>query len=249
MNNSVPATVKSPGQQLLVFRGALLGLLIGAGISVVPICGIRRSADLVLSEPTQVILFIEWIIVSAITGGALLPKLILGDPLLKSFPETTNRFKRLFKQLIMPISALVFLLLYFAASGLCQRLDMGVVHGDSTTTQIFRYFGLLIASAGLGIQAYALLASARTKQDEEAGTSYMRCLLMKLRHPCFFAALVALTGIPIAMGTWYPLFAIPGIFIVMKWIVSEQEKMLVERFGERYILFQAGTKRLLPYIY
>ncbi len=249
MNNSVPATVKTPGQHLLIFRGAILGLLIGAGISVVPICGIRKSADIVLSEPAQVILFIEWLIVSAITGGALMPKFILGDPLLQNFPETASRLKRLFKQLIMPISALVFLLLYFAASGLCQRLDMGVVHGDSLVTQTFRYFGLLIASAGMGLQAYTLIASARAKQDQESGNGYLRSLLLKVRHPCFFATLVALTGIPIALGTWYPLFAIPGIFIVMKWIVTEQERVLVEKFGSQYVLFQSGTKRLLPYLY
>lgn len=249
MTNSVPATAKTPGQQLLMFRGAVLGLLLGAGISFVPVCGIRRSADLVLSEPAQVILFIEWLIVSAITGGALLPKFILGDPLLDNFPETTNKLKRLFKQLIMPISALLFLLLYFAASGLCQRLDMGVVHGDAMVTQIFRYFGLLIASAGLCLQAYILIASPLTKHDQEPGSGYMRSLFMKLRHPCFFATLVALTGIPIAMGTWYPLFAIPGIFIVMKWIITEQERVLVEKFGSDYVLFQSGTKHLIPFLY
>ncbi len=249
MNNSVPATVKTPGQQLLMFRGAVLGLLIGAGISVVPICGIRRSVDVVLSEPAQVIFFIEWLIVSAITGGALLPKFVLGDPLLQSFPETVSKPKRLFKQLIMPTAALVFLLLYFAACGLCQRVDMGVIHGDPIIIQTFRYLGLLIATAGLGLQAYVLVSSARTKQNQETESGYLRSLPFNLRHPCFFATLVTLTGIPLSMGTWYPLFAIPGIFIVMKWIVTEQERVLVEKFGTAYVLFQSGTKSLLPHLY
>lgn len=249
MNNSVPAIVKTPSQHLLMFRGAVLGLLIGAGISIVPICGIRRSIEVVLSEPAQVIFFIEWLVVSAITGGALLPKLVLGDPLLQSFPEVVNKPKRLFKQLIMPISALVFLLLYFAACGLCQRMDMGVIHGDNLIVQIFRYTGLLIASAGLGLQSYVLISSARANKNHESEGSYMRSLPLKLRHPCFFATLVAMTGIPLSMGTWYPLFAIPGIFIVMKWIVIEQERVLVEKFGAEYVLFQSGTKRLIPNLY
>ncbi len=249
MNNSAPATLKAPSQRLLNFRGAVLGLLIGVGISFVPICGIRKSADLVLSEPAQLIFFVEWLIVSAITGGALLPKFILGDPLLQNFPETTNRLKRVFKQLIMPVSAMIFLLLYFAASGLCQRLDMGVVHGEATITQVFRYVGLLIATGGLGIQTYALISSARAKEDPDCGNGYMRSPILKLRHPCFFATLVALTGIPMVMGTWYPLFAIPGIFIVMKWIITEQERILIEKFGTPYTVFQSSTKRLLPDLY
>ena len=249
MNDSVPVILKTPNQQLLIFRGAILGLLIGGGISFVPICGIRRSVDLVINEPAQVIFFVEWLIVSAITGGALLPKFILGDPLLQSFPEPIKRPVRLFKQLIMPILALTFLLLYFAASGLCQRLDMGVVHGETTITQTFRYVGLLIATAGLSIQAYTLISSARAREGQQAGDGYMRSSILKLRHPCFFATLLALTGVPMVMGTWYPLFAIPGIFIIMKWIITEQERVLIEKFGTAYTEFQSSTNRLLPKLY
>ena len=249
MNNSVPATIKTQSKQLLIFRGAIFGLLIGAAISIVPICGIRRTAGLVLSEPAQVIFFAEWLIVSAITGGALLPKLVLGDPLLPSFPETVSRQKRLFKQLIMPVSAMLFLSLYFAANGLCQRLDMGVIHSDAIINQSFRYLGLLITTAGLSIQGYALISSGRLKSDSDSGNGYMRSPVLKLRHPCFFATLVALTGIPLVMGTWYPLFAIPGIFIVMKWIIIEQERVLIEKFETTYEQFQSNTRRLLPFLY
>ncbi|CAN5445455.1 hypothetical protein BH10CYA1_BH10CYA1_44450 [soil metagenome] len=249
MNNSVPATLKTPSQQYLFLRGAVLGIIIGVGISFVPICGIRRSTDIVLGEPAQVIFFVEWLIVSAITGGALLPKFILGDPLLYSFPETVSRPKRVFKQLLSPVSALVFLLLYFAACGLCQRVDMGVVHGDTIITQTFRYIGLLIATAGIAIQAYALFSSTHAKEDQESGSGYMRSPILKLRHPCFFATLVTLTGIPMVMGTWYPLFAIPGIFIIMKWIITEQERVLIEKFGTPYTVFQSRTVRLLPNLY
>ncbi len=136
-------------------------------------------------------------------------KVILGDPLLQSFPDTVSKPKRLFMQLLMPVSALVFLLLYFAACGLCQRLDMGAVRGETVIVQAFRYTGLLIATAGLGIQAYTpdFILSSKTRfriwerlyaqSAPETPTSLFLCTL------------VALTGIPMVMGTWYPLFAIP----------------------------------------
>jgi protein-S-isoprenylcysteine O-methyltransferase Ste14 len=242
-------TIKAPKKSLLIFRGALLGILLGVCISVVPICGIRKSTEPVLSEPAQAIFFLEFILASAITGSALLPKFILGDPLLQQFPETLNKYKRMFRQLLMPVAALVFLLLYFAACGLCQRVDMGVIHGSTLSIQICRYSGLLIATAGLIIQAYALFSSIRTSTNEESGNGYVSSPILKLRHPCFFATLVVLTGIPLVMGTWYPLFAVPGIFIVMKWIVAEQERILIEKYGDLYEQYQTNTRRLIPNLY
>jgi protein-S-isoprenylcysteine O-methyltransferase Ste14 len=248
VNKSVAATSKSPSKPLLVFRGAVVGMLLGAGVSIVPVCGIRKTVDLVINEPTQLIFFAEWIIVSAITGGALLPKLVLGDPLIQELPDLSPG-KRLLRRLIMPFSALLFLLLYFAANALCQRLDMGVVNGDAASTQIFRYAGLVIASAGLALQSYSLLSKSPSKPNSESEDNFAPAAVFGLRHPCFFAVIVTLTGLPILMGTWYPLFAVPGIFIVMKWIVTEQERVLREKFGDRYAEFQARTKRLIPYIY
>ncbi len=247
----MPAIDKKLYKIWLIFRGALLGVLLGAALSVLPICGIRRATQPVFSEPAQVIFFAEWLIVSAITGGALLPKFAFGDPLLDSLPKSLSRGKRLFKQLMMPAAALLFLLLYFAASGLCQRLDLGVIRGDQITVQMFRFLGLSIATAGLLLQSYALLSSAKTNSKQESGTSdpSLDSPFLQLRHPCFFATLVTLIGIPLVLGTWYPLFALPGIFVVMKWIVAEQEKVLLEKFGSAYEQYQSSTHRLLPYFY
>ncbi len=245
----MPALHKNSYRIWLIFRGALLGILLGAAMSVLPICGIRRATQPVFSQPAQVIFFAEWLIVCAITGGVLLPKFAFGDPLLDSLPESLGKPKRLFKQLMMPVAALLFLLLYFAASGLCQRLDMGVIRGGQTTVQIFRFLGLSIATAGLLLQSYALLASAKANSTLESGNGYVHSPFLKLRHPCFFATLVTLIGIPLVLGTWYPLFALPGIFIVMKWIVAEQEKVLLEKLGAAYEQYQSSTRRLLPYFY
>lgn len=250
MNNSesTPITTKAADKTLPIVRGAILGFLLGTCISVVPVCGIRRSPALVFTEPAQTILFIEWIIVSAITGGALIPNFFQRDPLFKS-SEVTNLPKRLLRLLIMPITALLFLSLYFAACGLCQRMDMGVIGGGQVINQTLRFLGLLISTVGLAIQSFALVTSARSKTDHESANGYVQSPIFQLRHPCFFATLVALSGIPLALGTWYPLFALPGIFIVMKWIVTEQERVLVEKYGTAYEQYQNQTRRLLPYIY
>jgi protein-S-isoprenylcysteine O-methyltransferase Ste14 len=249
VNNSVTATVKPNKKNMLAFRGAMLGFVVGTGISIVPVCGIRRSMALIVSEPAQAIFFVEWILACAITGGALLPKFIQAhEPAVKE-TQPVNLAQALFKRLLMPLGALIFLLLYFAASALCQRLNMGVVHGGTLTTQILQYMGLALTTFGLATHGYALLAPARSIVVSENETTCSQTAVLSLRHPCFFAALVTLTGLPLVMGTWYPLFAIPGIFIVFKWIATEQERNLRERLGANYEEFQAKTKMLLPYLY
>lgn len=232
-----------------MFRGAMLGLVLGAGISVVPVCGIRRSMDIIINQPAQAIFFGEWMLACAITGGALLPKLLQeNDPAVR---ETTagNRRKALFKRLLLPLGALAFLLLYFAASALCQRLNMGVVHTGALTTQILQYTGLALTTFGLATHGYSLTVRGDATTPAESEKTSSHRAVFGLRHPCFFAALATLTGLPLVMGTWYPLFAIPGIFIVFKWIATEQERNLRERLGANYEAFQAKTKMLLPYLY
>ncbi|HEY9677177.1 MAG TPA: hypothetical protein V6C76_04185 [Drouetiella sp.] len=246
MTNEAATQKKNPNKTSLVLRGIAVGLLLGTCISVVPICGIRRTHQLVLNEPTQSIMFIEWVLASAITCGALLPKLIAGDPRLPKFEEVKNKPKRLAMQLAKPLCAVLFLLLYFAACGLCQRLNMGVFTADSTALHTARYIGLAIATVGLTIQVMSITTALK---DNATESSYNKPGIFQLRHPCFFAALVTLSGIPLVLGTWYPLFAIPGIFVALKWIITEHERALIEKNEAVYQQLQSQTRRLIPLLY
>ncbi len=233
----------------LIILGALLGTVLGALVALVSVCGIRLGWQPVLSEPAQVIFYCLWLPVSAITGGVLLAKLGSKDLLLEHISATDNKRKRLAKQVLMPFLALLFFLLYFSACALCQRLNMGMFHGGTATMSVLRFTGLAIAAVGLAVHSYALLTSAIRPAKEPADLYLVRNPILKLRHPCFFAALITLTGIPLVFGACLPLFAIPGIFVVLKWIVTEQEKILTNKIGSQYEEYQLTSYRLLPYLY
>lgn len=66
-----------------------------------------------------------------------------------------------------------------------------------------------------------------------------------VRHPFILGYIFILIGFFFIwpnLLTCIPLFSIPGYFRV----VNEEEKMLIKRFGERYLLYQERVGKLLP---
>lgn len=229
----------------VIILGAITGIVLGAVVAIAPVVRIRLGWQPILIDPIQLIFYSMWLTVSALTGAVLFYRFTNNDPLIEKTNQIQNKFKRLGEQLMMPSAALLFFLLYFAANALCQRLNMGIFEGDPVVIEILRLAGLVLAFAGLSLQTYALL-SYMTKKS---GNGYESAPFLRLRHPSFFATLITLTAIPVLFGAWLPLIALPGIFVVMKWVITEQERVLVDKLGPDYELYQLSTRRLLPYIY
>jgi protein-S-isoprenylcysteine O-methyltransferase Ste14 len=70
-----------------------------------------------------------------------------------------------------------------------------------------------------------------------------------VRHPMYAAALVMLLGIPLALGSWWGLFALLLVLPVLIWRLLDEERFL-RRNLPGYSEYQAKVKyRLLPFVW
>lgn len=155
------------------------------------------------------------------------------------------------------------LFLYAACASLCIKLHIGTLDFE-----LMRNAGVAILSvslitsliAGRQRPLFALqqdskgTATASAPESITSDKSQQKPLEVKgiwryVRYPDRFAILITLTGLSLALGTWVPLLALPGIFVAFKWDVHELEIDRVERFGESYTDYQKASKALIPFIY
>ncbi len=70
-----------------------------------------------------------------------------------------------------------------------------------------------------------------------------------VRHPMYIGALVMLSGVPLALGSWWGLFTIIPITLVIVWRLLDEEKYLLRNLAG-YPEYQHTVKyRLLPFIW
>jgi protein-S-isoprenylcysteine O-methyltransferase Ste14 len=70
-----------------------------------------------------------------------------------------------------------------------------------------------------------------------------------VRHPMYAAALVMLFGIPLALGSWWGLFALLLVLPVLIWRLLDEERFLRQNLPG-YAEYQAKVKyRLLPFVW
>ena len=70
-----------------------------------------------------------------------------------------------------------------------------------------------------------------------------------VRHPMYIGALIMLAGIPLALGSWWGLFTIIPITLVIVWRLLDEEKFLAKNLAG-YVEYQSKVRcRLLPFIW
>lgn len=70
-----------------------------------------------------------------------------------------------------------------------------------------------------------------------------------LRHPDASGQLLSLCGLPLVFNAWLPLMALPGIIILLKWHISDQEAFRISQLGDPYLEYRKKTWNLIPYVY
>jgi protein-S-isoprenylcysteine O-methyltransferase Ste14 len=71
----------------------------------------------------------------------------------------------------------------------------------------------------------------------------------RVRHPMYTGMLVFLAGIPLALGSWWGLFAVLAMLPAFIWRLLDEERLLRQRLPG-YTGYQREVKyRLLPYIW
>jgi len=70
-----------------------------------------------------------------------------------------------------------------------------------------------------------------------------------VRHPMYAGALVMLIGTPLALGSWWGLFAVLLILPVLIWRLLDEERFLRQNLAG-YAKYQTKVKyHLLPFIW
>jgi protein-S-isoprenylcysteine O-methyltransferase Ste14 len=119
-----------------------------------------------------------------------------------------------------------------------------------TTTLATAICGFLIALAGIAISIWARFvldgnwsASAALKQDH--------CLVRTgpyaaTRHPIYTGFLLAITGCALERGLVRSFLAI-ALCTLGLWLKTKvEERLMVQLFGERYLLYRCQVPRLIP---
>jgi hypothetical protein len=142
------------------------------------------------------------------------------------------------------------LTLYINCAVLCQRLHLGDIQADPFALELLRSVGLAICLGGLYLTVRGMFRplvaaisgaspairnddapDGRLSDDTASGAdanSHRHVPLTRLsfirEHPVCAGWLVILTGLPLVFVAWFPLVAIPGIFVGMNWLFSSVGK-------------------------
>ncbi len=75
-------------------------------------------------------------------------------------------------------------------------------------------------------------------------------LYSKLRHPSKTALLIIIIGICLALGSIWGLALLAVLFFPsVLYRISQEERALLDKFGERWIEYQSDSKRIIPGIF
>jgi protein-S-isoprenylcysteine O-methyltransferase Ste14 len=70
-----------------------------------------------------------------------------------------------------------------------------------------------------------------------------------VRHPMYFGALIMLLGVPLALGSWWGLFAIIPIALVIVWRLFEEENFLAKSLPGYSDYRDKVRYRLVPFVW
>ncbi len=131
----------------------------------------------------------------------------------------------------------VYLLLFVMCAVLCQKINLGNIVTDALTAEIIRNVGLGFSLLGLYLMVRGMFVTTapfklKLKKEEQitvsgwtASTSHHvppTRLEFLLSHPVCTGWLGLLTGLPLIFLAWFPLIAIPGLFVAMNWLFVER---------------------------
>ncbi len=152
------------------------------------------------------------------------------------------------RQRLIAWGSILFSFLYLSCALLCERLAFGTFNSP-----IWRDLGLLLVLAGWIVRNWAVgtlgLLHSRLVTIQAGHELIDAGPYRRLRHPSYLGLILIFAGSPMVLGTWFPLLALPGVFVAIKWRMDAEEELLQDHFGEAYKTYCAGKWRLLPYVY
>ncbi|MBI4534536.1 MAG: TonB family protein [Candidatus Melainabacteria bacterium] len=216
-----------------ILFGGLTAVLVAA-LTIVPVMLVGKGGTYLFRHWQETGFYLVSIICSGITG-------MLGCSLARGEKE-------LVRQRMVVWGGCIFFFLYVACAALCERLSIGAISAEPWRTVGFT---LICLGATLRIWSVACLGRLHSALValQSGHTLVTSGPYRLLRHPSYLSVLLFLTGLPLVFGTWFPLLAMPGACVALKWRITDEEAFLVSQFGEQYESYQKTTWRLIPYLY
>ncbi len=140
------------------------------------------------------------------------------------------------------------------AGSLAVDLFSLIVGWTAPPSLLLAVLGVAVAGAGLAIRGWALRTLGRFFTMPITIAPDHRIVrdgpYMRIRHPAYTGGFLTVLGLPVALGSWEAVAAtvlLLGAAYVYR--ISREEAALVQRFGEAYREYAAGTYRLIPCLY
>jgi hypothetical protein len=105
------------------------------------------------------------------------------------------------------LTATMYLFWYTACAALCEKLRIMLLPDALAHMEVI--FGLIFVA----LAAIVLLRAVFTK-DTVSGT---KTKLWRVAHPIYAGGLIYTFGVPFLFHAWFPLIAIPGAVVCLKW--------------------------------
>lgn len=213
---------------------ALVGALLSVFFVLAPVVLVRRGF-LHIGDHWQEVCFY----ILCIAGGGISAALGFS---LRSGPQEIKR------QRAVVWGSGIFFFLYLSCAVLCQKIHFGALDREW-----WRTLGVVLFVIGAALRLWAIAALGSLHSGFvtiQAGHQLIRSGPYRwLRHPSYLGGLIATVAIPPIFGSWFPLLAIPGALVALKWRIEDEEKLLSETFALEFEDYKKGTWRLIPFIY
>lgn len=215
---------------ILASSGAASGFI----LSLAPVLLIRKNVHL-LAANWQELAFYLLVTAAGASGGAAGFNLRAGAVEIKS-------------QRAIVWLTVIFYVLYVACATLCPKIHFGDLN-----LPWWRTMGLIITSLGAMIRVWAIATLGTLHSGfvtiQEKHSLIRTGLYKHLRHPSYLGGLIFLAGVPMVFGSWFPLLALPGAYILVRWRIEDEERLLAEQFGAEFDEYKSQTWRLIPHVY
>ncbi len=180
---------------MLLFRGAIFGLLAVTILLLVPVLGVRHELTMLVLNWQELILYLSGLAAGAVAGAILIrskpvPKLSLSsnsnqvpdefvEAELAELLNKDNDRKRAWKALLSSsenrqrrntLAVFLYLVLYVNCAVLCQHLGLGIVDAGAFGNAAIRNTGLCLVLIGLVVIIRDLFRGSKITADEISDT-------------------------------------------------------------------------------
>ncbi len=174
------------------------GVICGALVSIAPVALIHHK------DLNAYFSSLEWPIMAFFFLSILCGILICFSPTL--FPSRKA------------ILALAYLFFYTACAALCQRIALTSLTVDPCQLEPNN---LPSCASALTVIPGIFLICVATMQSGTASIKSWQShpsIDQQLGHPSYLSGLLFMAGIPLIFGVWLPLIALPGAWVVTRWL-------------------------------